>query len=74
MYIYKSFEEYLQLNYFDIIKDSLLEYIKSNELNQFIDGFGIKTYDEYSIDSIKVVGTRFTKNKIDSVEFKIIFF
>mgnify|MGYP003291134611 CR=1 FL=1 len=73
MYIYKNFEEYLQLNYFDIIRDSLLEYIKLNELSQFIDGFGIKTYDEFSIDSIKVVGVRFTKNKIDSVEFKIIF-
>ena len=70
MYKYECFEEYIQLNYFDLMNNALSEYIQENELVK-TDGKHTKKYKFYEINDIKVFGIQFLKNKNDKVEFEV---
>ena len=71
MYKYDSFEEYLQLNYFEEFKTRLAEYIEENELDVFSDDVHHKHYDDYDIYEIKVAYVQYTKSQVDKVEFDV---
>lgn len=64
---YKCFEEFIQLNYFEEIKyyfsDYLKEYIILNK----------NFYNDFFINSILVLSVDFCSNKINHVEFNVIF-
>ncbi len=72
MYKYSSFSEYIQLNYFDLIKKELCEFIKEYEVFLYDDKGNMHQYEDYSVNEIKVTNVVFTKNKIDKVEFDVL--
>lgn len=72
MYKYSSFSEYIQLNYFDLIKKELCEFIKEYEVFLYDDKGNMHQNEDYSVNEIKVTNVVFTKNKIDKVEFDVL--
>lgn len=72
MYKYSSFSEYTQINYFDLIKKELCEFIKEYEVFLYDDRGNMHQYEYYPVNEIKVTNVVFTKNKIDKVEFDVL--
>ena len=70
-YKYESFEEYIQLNYLEMIKKSLQEFLEKVECENFDNDSTI--IRKISINSISVTTIKFTKSLIDNVEFKLYF-
>lgn len=71
-YKYSSFEEYIQLNYLDEITEAMEEYIKEKELNAYNNEI-VYAFNLYCIQNIEVKRIKFTKSKIDQVEFNVVF-
>lgn len=69
-YRYDSFEEYIQLNYMEEMKNALAEYIKENELNTRNNPV-VYLFNLYCIQNIQVLSIKFTKSQIDKVEFNV---
>lgn len=65
---YNTFNEYLQDNYFNQIKDSLDEYVNENGLRN--DDGNPEKNNLYKIVSINVFKVQFTKSEFNHVEFK----
>lgn len=69
-YKYESFEEYIQLNYLEMIKDSLQDFLEKVEQQENTEE-NVKR--KILINSINVLTVVFTKSLIDNVEFKLYF-
>lgn len=69
-YRYDSFEEYIQLNYLEMMTKELEDYIKENELNTYNNSV-VYAFNLYCIQNIQVLSIKFTKSQIDKVEFDI---
>lgn len=65
---YNSFNEYLQDNYFNQIKESLEEYVSENGIRS--DDYNIAKSNQFEILSINVFKVQFTKSEFNNVEFK----
>lgn len=72
VYKYNSFEEFIQLNYLDTINEAMVEYIKEKELNTYNNEI-VCVFNEFCIQKIEVIKVKFTKSKIDHVEFSVVF-
>lgn len=74
MYKYNSFKEYIQLNYIETLQDALGLYIRQNDLTILNENSGDShTYDDFTINTIRVTTVHYTKNKKDNVEFEVHF-
>ncbi len=69
-YSYDSFEEYIQLNYMEEMKNALTEYIKEKELNT-CNNHVAYLFNLYCIQNIQVLSIKFTKSQVDKVEFNV---
>ncbi len=69
-YSYDSFEEYIQLNYMEEMKNALTEYIKEKELNT-CNNHVAYLFNLYWIQNIQVLSIKFTKSQVDKVEFNV---
>lgn len=68
MYKYKCFEEYIQINYLEVINEELCNYI-INESQEF----KFNKPCDFLINSIKVNNVNFTLNRVNNVKFLVSF-
>lgn len=70
MYKYNSFEEFIQLNYFDEIKEAVSSFIGENMMEVKFKRKK-KTYESFDISDIRVTFVDWTKSRNDHVEFDV---
>lgn len=69
---YRSFTEYLQNNYKDVIEENLIPFILSELSDITIDGV-MHHFEDVEVNNLRIRGVKYTKSEIDKVEFECLF-